>query len=375
MKMSGIEHGIIGIIVLAIIVGVFLWVQRDQIKYRKLVAITTVATFVLIVLGAYVRLSDAGLGCPDWPGCYGNLTPHHSVEEISAAEAAQPGGSVSMAKAWKEMVHRYLAMVVGALIAAIMLAAWRNRRFWGQSPALPTLLACAVIFQAALGAWTVTLLLKPAIVTSHLLGGITILSLLTWLLWQQSRQSAATLPLTPIKWAVGIMASNGVRVFGLIASVVLFGQIALGGWVSTNYAALACTDLPLCHGEVAPSMDFANAFHIIRPLGIGPDGALLTLDALTAIHWAHRVGAMIALLVVGSFAWKLIQIAEGKKAARMLFAMLGAQIALGLSNVWFSLPIAVAVGHNGMAAMLFAWLLVINLRMSASLAEQGKVTT
>jgi cytochrome c oxidase assembly protein subunit 15 len=354
MKMSAFEHGVIGFITLAIIIGAFMWIRHDAIRYRKLIAFTTVVTLCLIVLGAYVRLSDAGLGCPDWPGCYGNLTPAHSAAEIRATESAQPGGPVSMGKAWKEMVHRYLAMVVGALIAAIMFAAWRNRRRWAQPPLLPTVIAAAVVFQAALGAWTVTLLLKPAIVTCHLLGGIAILALLTWLLTRQQGVG---------KWAEGIMASAGVNMFALIALVVLFGQIVLGGWVSTNYAALACQDLPTCHGAWVPEMDFANAFHVIRPLGVGPTGELLRMEALTAIHWAHRVGAMVTLLVVGTFAWRLMKIHAAAKAAHMLMVLLGLQILLGLSNVFFSLPLAVAVGHNGVAAMLFAWMVVINLRL------------
>ena len=362
MKMSSIEHGVIGAITIAVILAAWWWVKRDAMKFRNLIAITAAATFVLIVLGAFVRLSDAGLGCPDWPGCYGNLTPHFSAEQIQAAEAVQPGGPVSMAKAWKEMVHRYLAMFVGALIASIMFAAWRNRREWQQSPWLPTLLVVAVMFQAALGAWTVTLLLKPAIVTAHLLGGIGILSLLSWLLSKQPGNG---------KWADGIMAPDGLRVLGFVALVVLFAQIMLGGWVSTNYAALACADLPMCHGQLVPSMDFANAYHLIRPLGIGPDGALLTLDALTAIHWTHRVGAIIAVLVVGGFALRLMSLESGKKAARMLVALLAAQVVLGISNVWFSLPLAVAVAHNGVAAMLFAWLLVVNLRMAKQSYRTG----
>ena len=356
MKMSGLENSAIGLITLAIIVGAFIWVKRDQLRFRRLVALTAVATLVLIMLGAYVRLSDAGLGCPDWPGCYGNLTPHHSALEIRGAEAIQPGGPVTMAKAWKEMVHRYLAMVVGALIAAIMFAAWRNRRLWAQPIVLPSVIAAAVIFQAALGAWTVTLLLKPAIVTSHLLGGITILALLMSLLVRQPVNG---------KWADGIMASRGLKGFAIAALVVVVAQVALGGWVSTNYAALACADLPTCHGQFAPKMDFANAFHVIRPLGMGPDGSLLTLEALTAIHWAHRVGAIVVSVVLISFAFSLMKVRAGKKAAFMLLGLLAAQVLLGLSNVWFSLPLPVAVGHNGVAAMLVVWMLIINLRLSA----------
>lgn len=356
--MNVIEHSLIGVITLVIVLAAYFWVKRENSRFRKLIALTTVMTFVLIILGAFVRLSDAGLGCPDWPGCYGNLTPHHSASDIRAAESIQPGGPVSMAKAWKEMAHRYLAMVVGALIAAIMFAAWRNRRAWKQSPILASLTGCAVIFQAALGAWTVTMLLKPAIVTAHLLGGVTILSLLAWLHWRQ----AAAQQDRPA-WASGIIASQRLRNFALLALAVLFGQIALGGWVSTNYAALACADFPLCGGEIAPVMDFTNAFHVFRPLGMGPDGELLTLDALRAIHWMHRLGAVVTVLVVASFAFALLKLESSTKAAKMLLAMLTLQVLLGISNVWFSLPLGVAVAHNGVAGLLFVFLLLINLRL------------
>ena len=260
-----------------------------------------------------------------------------------------------MAKAWKEMIHRYLAMMVGALIAAIMLSAWKNRQQWRQSPLLAIFLSAAVIFQAALGAWTVTMLLKPAIVTSHLLGGISILALLIWLLHRQPSTG---------NWAGRIMASSKLAAFGWGALVVLAGQIALGGWVSTNYAALACIDFPTCNGAWLPEMDFSNAFHVFRPLGYGPDGELLTHEALRAIHWMHRVGALITMIVVGGFGVALIKLDSAKKAARMLLAMLGLQILLGLSNVWFALPLAVAVAHNGVAAILFSLLFLINLRMT-----------
>ena len=355
MKMSSVEQAVIGGITLAVIIGAWLWIGRDNFRYRKLVGATALITLVLIALGAYVRLSDAGLGCPDWPGCYGSLTPTQAAKSISAAEAAQPGGPVSMAKAWKEMGHRYLAMIVGALIAAIMFAAWRNKRAWNQSPLLPTVLSVAVIYQAALGAWTVTLLLKPAIVTSHLLGGIIILGLLTWLYVRQRGSG---------KLGERIISSSGLRVFAWAASLVLFGQIVLGGWVSTNYAALACTDFPLCNGQWIPKMDTANAFHIIRPLGVGPNGELLTIDALRAIHWMHRVGAIVTVFVLGLFAWRLGKTASGGKAAKMLLGLLTVQVALGVSNVWFSLPLPVAVGHNAVAAMLFALMVVINFRLN-----------
>jgi cytochrome c oxidase assembly protein subunit 15 len=355
MNMSAMERMAVGVISLAVIVGAYAWVRGDVARYLRLVRLTALLTLFLIVLGAYVRLSDAGLGCPDWPGCYGNLTPAHSVDEIRAAETVQPGGPVSMAKAWKEMVHRYLAMIVGSLIAAIMLRAWADGVRWRLSRALPTVTALAVIFQAALGAWTVTMLLKPAIVTAHLLGGITILALLTTLSYRLSGHAA---------WSASITSTKTLRGFGLLAILVLSAQIVLGGWVSTNYAALACQELPTCHGQWLPAMDFTNAFHIIRPLGVGPDGELLSIEALRAIHWAHRLGALFALLAVGAFALALLRLPSARMMAKMLGALLALQIALGLSNILFSLPLPVAIAHNGVAAVLFALLLLINLRMA-----------
>ena len=279
MKMNGIEHGLIGVSTIAIIFAAYRWVKRDNGRFRRPLAVTMTMTFVLVMLGAYVRLADAGLGCPDWPGCYGNLVPDRSTADIHTAEAIQPGGPLSMAKAWKEMVHRYLAMVVGARIGAVMLAAWRNRRAWNQSPTLATLIAGPVIFQAALGAWTVTMLLKPAIVTSHLLGGITILALVMWLYWRQAtRQTGCP------SWASGIISTKGLRVFALLALTALLGQIALGGLVSTNYAALACAASAFVQRGSGPPMDFANAFHVVHSLGIGADGKLLTAESLRAIH-------------------------------------------------------------------------------------------
>ena len=269
--MSALEHGVVGFITLLVIVAAWLWVGRRQDRYRRLIAVTALLTFVLIALGAYVRLSDAGLGCPDWPGCYGNLTPHHSTQEIRAAEASVPGGPVTMGKAWKEMAHRYLAMIVGALIAAIMFAAWQNRKSFDQSPALATGLAGAVIFQAALGAWTVTMLLKPAIVTSHLVGGITILVLLALLLARQPGSG---------KLGERIIASPPLKAFAAVATLVLFAQIVLGGWTSTNYAALACVDLPTCNGKLVPEMDFANALRQATGVSSGA-------ESLTLTHAAH----------------------------------------------------------------------------------------
>jgi heme a synthase len=354
--MNSWEQAVIGIIALAVMSGAVIWVANSSLRFRKLVLTTLIATFGLIVLGAYVRLSDAGLGCPDWPGCYGNLAPHLSHQEISAAEAAQPGGPVSMAKAWKEMVHRYLAMIVGSLIAAIAISAWRNRRTFGQSPALASGIVALVLVQALLGAWTVTMLLKPAVVTAHLLGGMGILVLLSWLYLRQDQDRSGS-------GGVSIIMPS-LRAFAALALLILACQIALGGWVSTNYAALACGDFPTCSGEWIPQMRFADSFHVIRPLGMGPDGVLLTNESLRAIHWAHRVGALLTTVVLAILAIVLARKPGFGTAAGVLTALLALQLLLGIAIVVLSLPLADAIAHNGGAALLLGWLVFINFRLS-----------
>lgn len=354
MGMTGFERGLLGLISLAIIVGLIMWLGRNPMRYRRLVQITTATVFVLVVLGAYVRLSDAGLGCPDWPGCYGNFMPNQSLKDIRAAESVLPDGPVTLAKAWKEMAHRYIAMIVGAMIAALAFAAWRNRRTLGQSPGLATGLAILVIFQAALGAWTVTMLLKPAIVTAHLMGGMAILALLVWLALRQGLERAQAPALQP---------TLNLRIFAVISLLVLIGQIVLGGWVSTNYAALACVDFPKCAGAWVPPMEFEHAFHVIRPLGVGPDGQFLSMEALRAIHWIHRIGALITTAVLLVLAWRLAAHKASQLAWGLVF-FLALQVFIGVGNVIWSLPLPLAVAHNGGAALLLAWLVLINFRLN-----------
>lgn len=297
--------------------------------FRILVLVTLALTFVVVVVGAYVRLSDAGLGCPDWPLCYGQPLPG----DIADRDA--------LAKAWKEMGHRYLAGTLGVLILMITLLAWRTRKY----PWLVSAMLALVIFQATLGAWTVTMMLKPAIVTAHLLGGMAILALLAWLVLAQ--YSYSPLP-----------RMQELRAPSAIALAALVVQIALGGWVSSNYAALACPDLPLCHGEAVPAMDFANAFHVVRELGQTPDGDLLKLEALTAIHWCHRV---FAVVVVGLVGWAAFSAFKVMKALGILIAgLLLLQFALGIANVAFSLPLPLAAAHNAGAALLLLALVVLN---------------
>lgn len=320
--------------------------------YQRLIAITTVVTLALIMLGAYVRLSDAGLGCPDWPGCYGKLTPFQAADQIGQAVANQGGehGSVSMGKAWKEMLHRYVASLIGLAIIIIAWLAIRHRQLLRYSPMLAVTLVGVVILQGLFGKWTVTLLLKPAIVTGHLLGGMLTFGLLVWL-WQRQRAVPRFLDAEPIA---------ALRAPALLGLLLLIGQIFLGGWTSTNYAALACSDLPTCQGRWWPDANFGDAFHLFRELGKTADGAGLPMAALTAIHLTHRIGAIVVAVYFVWLARRLTRLTELRWLGLSLLGLLVLQIALGVSNVVFSLPLPVAVLHNGGAALLVALMVVLN---------------
>ena len=321
--------------------------------FRKLVWFAVIYTFVVVVVGAYVRLSDAGLGCPDWPGCYGELTPHLAQDDIAKAVEDQGGthGPVSLGKAWKEMFHRYIAGGLSLVILAIAVTAWLRRRELRQSPLLATSLLVLVMFQAALGMWTVTLLLKPVIVTLHLLGGLTTLALLAWLGLRQE-----TFKPVPA-------AAMRLRPWALLTLLIVVGQIMLGGWVSTNYAALACVDFPTCHGQWLPEMDFHHGFQLMRELGMTAAGTHLSYDAITAIHWTHRVGAAVTFLYAGGFALVLLRTAGLAGYGAVLLAVLLLQVALGIANVVAGLPLAVAAAHNAGAAILLVTAVVINFAL------------
>jgi cytochrome c oxidase assembly protein subunit 15 len=320
--------------------------------FRKLVLAALCLTFFVVVVGAYVRLHDAGLGCPDWPGCYGHLVgvPDQAHELAKAQQTF--GQQVDISRAWKEMFHRYIAGALGLLLVAIAATAWLKRAALQQSPLLAWSLVVLVLLQATLGMWTVTMLLKPVIVTLHLLGGMATLGLLAWLALRQVHLrgcSAAAAPrLRP--WAG----------CGLIIVIV---QIALGGWVSTNYAALACTDFPTCHGEWLPQMDFLHAFQFVRELGMTAAGMPLSQDALTAIHWTHRVGALVTLLFVGGLAITVIRIPGLAAYGGALLAVLLLQIGLGVANVVLHLPLALAAAHNAAAALLLMAMVVLNFAL------------
>ncbi len=320
--------------------------------YRRLVFAALSFTFVVIVVGAYVRLQDAGLGCPDWPGCYGHWVgvpaqPH----EIERAAQMFPDRPVEVGKAWKEMFHRYLAGALGVLILTLVVIAWARRNELRQSPVLPTAILALAAFQAALGMWTVTMLLKPAIVTLHLLGGMATLGLLAWLSLRQ-----ITLP------AAG-SAAQRLRPWARLGLLIVVCQIALGGWVSANYAALACLDFPTCRGVWVPDMDFGHGFQFARELGMTAAGAPLAFDALTAIHWTHRLGALVTFVYVGALALALLRAAGFVRHGAALALMLVVQMGLGIANVVLNLPLPVAVAHNGVAAVLLVALIVINFAL------------
>jgi cytochrome c oxidase assembly protein subunit 15 len=298
--------------------------------------------FVVVVLGAYTRLTHAGLGCPDWPGCYGALIVPEDVGHAgAAAEAIRP---LDPGKAWTEMTHRYAAGTLGLLVLGLAVLAWRNRHVPAHPVKLSLFLLALVVFQALLGMWTVTWLLKPVIVSAHLLGGLAVLALLFWLVIGEF------LPRAPDPAAAGDLLP-----WVIAALAVLCIQIFLGGWTSANYAALICPDFPACRGGAWwPEADFAEGFRFWR--GVGPDyeGGVLDGAGRTAVHLAHRAGALAALFVVGAAGMRAI-LFRGPRAraiGAVVLVLLCCQIGLGISNVLLSLPLAVAVAHNATAALL-----------------------
>lgn len=321
----------------------------DMRLINRLAATSTILAFCVVVLGAYVRLSDAGLGCPDWPGCYGQLLVPQSEQAVSVANEACPERPLEQAKAWKEMVHRYLASLLGLVIVVIAVCAWRARKR-GFTGKLPYGLVVLVIFQSLLGMWTVTLLVKPTIVLLHLIGGFTTLALLFYL-WLDTRSQASEA--LPAK--VGVLAKVGL--------LVLIVQIMLGGWTSTNYAALSCPDFPTCQNQWWPTMDFADAFTLWRGTGVDYEGGVLGNASRVAIHVSHRIGAVLtalALLVLCVYALK--SRCESPAAGRvgaMLLGLLLLQLALGIGNVVFHLPLFIATAHNAGAACLLLLLVYI----------------
>ena len=311
---------------------------------------------VVVVLGAFTRLVDAGLGCPDWPGCYGHLLWPDEAAEIAAAERLFPDAPVDLDKTWPEMVHRYFAGSLLLLVAGLTVLAWRRPQPPGIRPLTMSLLVL-IICQAAFGAWTVTLKLWPQVVTAHLLGGFATFSLL-WVLYL--RQGGARR-----LWITQASRRN-LGSHARLALAVVILQIALGGWVSSNYAALACADFPTCYGSYWPDMDVAEGFDILQSVGPNYLGGLLDSDARVAIHWAHRLGALVVLLVVGLLAWRLGRV--NHHLAIGLATLLCVQVLLGVLNVVWSLPLAVATAHNGFGALLLLALVTVNFAPAGQVA-------
>ena len=294
--------------------------STELIRFKKLALLATFLALVVVVLGAYTRLSDAGLGCPDWPGCYGRISVPATASDISSAQQAFPERPLEQAKAWIEMVHRYLAGTLGLLVAALALLALLNRKEKKQPVLLPVLLVPLIVSQALLGMWTVTLLLKPVIVVAHLL-----------------------------------------------ALLVLSAQVTLGGWTSSNYAALACPDFPTCQDAWWPETDFGNGFDLHHPLDAEPGndyaGGVLEHPARVAIHLSHRIGALVVVAVNLMLGFLLFSRSENNAVAQSgiaLISITAIQVAVGIAIVSFGLPLLLATAHNGMAALLLLSLLTTN---------------
>jgi heme a synthase len=321
-----------------------------------------VAAFVLaigvVMLGAFTRLVDAGLGCPDWPGCYGHLTWPDEHHEIAKAEELYPHAPVEADKTWPEMVHRYFAGTLGLLIAILAVKAWPQRNQADYPFRLPVFLLFVVVWQGLFGMWTVTLKLWPQVVTMHLMGGMTVLSLL-WLLVAR---------LDNVRWRVTdpvLSQFKKLKPWLILTIVVVACQILLGGWTTSNYAAFGCPDLPACHGDWIPQMDAAKGFDIFQTIGPNYLGGQLENDARVAIHFTHRIGAIAVMLMVLLLGFRALLIGEARlrPLVWIMFTALALQIGLGISNVLFKIPLPIAVAHNAGAGILMLTIITIASRV------------
>ena len=330
----------------------YLWTRPGYSFFQKLNWVLVFMTFDLIVFGAFTRLTDSGLGCPDWPGCYGVSNPFHALSQIQQAESAMPTGPVTVIKAWIEMIHRYLAMTVGALILFQLALAFSKMKSLGRAPFIASLgLLLLVCIQGAFGAWTVTLKLQPIIVTMHLMLALVLLACLTAYAQQTWDDQSSTVRVIRIRPLSAQLL--------LIASVILFIQVFLGAWVSTNYAVLACPDFPTCLGSAWPETDWAEGFSLWRQLGLNAQGEFISPIALQTIHWAHRLFAVLVLIALSSLALKALQLTNPAllglgRFAKLLLALLLLQVITGISNVVFQWPLIAALLHTaGSAALVF----------------------
>ncbi len=335
----------------------------------RLALLSTLFAFLVIMLGAFTRLADAGLGCPDWPGCYGHLLWPDTVAEVSAAEASFPDAPVEHDKTWPEMLHRYLASTLGLLAIVLLIGAWRHRS--EQQPLkLPLLLLGIVILQGMFGMWTVTLKLWPQVVTAHLLGGFTTAALFCLL----------TLRLRNAGWRVDAATAGTLRRFKpllLLCIAVVFMQITLGGWTTSNYADVACPDFPTCQNAWLPPMDFTSGFNILQNIGPNYLGGTLDNAARVAIHFSHRIGAIVTLLVLCAVLLSMLlssRFAPARRLAVFVLTVLTLQIALGIGNVVLHFPIAIAVAHNAVGALLLLSLVALAYHLF-TLEESSEVST
>ncbi|MGD2118790.1 MAG: COX15/CtaA family protein [Chromatiales bacterium] len=327
----------------------------SDVTYFRVVVFTCLLAFVVVGLGAYTRLGDAGLGCPDWPGCYGELlVPEHEGEVEHKHYLEQR--PLETHKAWKEMIHRYFAGTLGLLILLIAVVSWLKRKQSGQPVWHPLFLLGLVIFQAALGMWTVTLQLKPVIVMGHLLGGIATFALLFLLALRVNPRRDRSMPLAPGPFG---------KATALAALLVVFTQIALGGWTSSNYAAVACPDFPTCQAQWWPETDFKEAFVLWRGLGVNYEYGVLEHPARVAIHLTHRIGALVTFLFVGWLGWRLIRSASSPltQTGWLISVLLLLQVSLGIGNVVLALPLLVAVAHNMVGSLLLLSMVLLSFQL------------
>jgi heme a synthase len=351
-------------------------------RLRVLTLVTLFLTFDLVVFGAFTRLTDSGLGCPDWPGCYGSASPVGAQIHIDAAQSAMPAGPVTHPKAWIEMIHRYLATGVGVLILTLTVATWmawrdERRKARGEqrgrqvlSPWWPSVTLLWVCLQGAFGALTVTMKLFPAVVTLHLLGGLVLLALL---MAQAQRYTLAHEK--PAATATMSALSPRIRRLVMAGFALLWLQIALGGWVSTNYAVLACTDFPTCQNSLWPAMDFKQGFTLWRELGAGQDGSVISFQALTAIHYLHRLMAYLVVALLIALAVTLRRALAFRRDARWLAGLIALQVITGVSNVVLGWPLLAAVLHTAGAGALVVLLtgLVFSSRRSTATVHASKL--
>ncbi|CAN1519025.1 cytochrome c oxidase assembly protein [Burkholderiaceae bacterium] len=366
-----LELGLISLFVAGIPVAVLSY-QRKWGNFQRLNWALVFLTFDLIIFGAFTRLSNSGLGCPDWPGCYGTSNPFTALTEIRLAEAADPNGPVTIIKAWIEMIHRYIAMSLGALILVQLFFAVRQRHTLSKHAVYASLgLLFLVCLQGAFGAWTVTLKLQPIIVTGHLILAMIFFGALVWYAqqpwpqwqWQRARNQA----IFPMQLIV-------------LSLIILSIQIFLGAWVSTNYAVLACPDFPLCTGLWMPPMDWQGGFTFWREAGQGNNGTYLTAATLVTIHWVHRCFAVLVFIILSWVAWRGHQLGRGHQLplriwASVLFLIVLLQVFTGISNVIFQWPLIAALLHTAGAAGLVFCLVRMSYWASWSPRRLRLVTT